>query len=348
MICKFCGKTFESNLRALFHINNVCNLNCDFKYKIFFSQIYGEEIINDILIKYQEGQSIFTLSKLYNISRGVITTLLNEQNIKVRNIHQMCNNKRLEKIKRTCLKKFGVDNASKSNDIKEKKKQTFLKHYGIDNVRKCKDFRQNHGYNKTMLQRYGKLSLSNRYYNKNKWWNQFSHQERQQLLKKAWQKSVKKWKYLTEQQKNIIIQKRKNTLYKNYPNGIPVCSSKLEYRILNICKNNNIKYVHQYFINRHSYDFKFEKNIILEIQGDYWHANPLFYKGTDVLNHKGKNITASQLWQKDKNNKILAEKYGYKVFYLWENDINKMKDEQILDYIKSIINERNNYENLKN
>ena len=34
------------------------------------------------------------------------------------------------------------------------------------------------------------------------------------------------------------------------------------------------------------YDFKFG-NVLLELNGDYFHANPLKYKAKDVLNEKG-------------------------------------------------------------
>ena len=38
-----------------------------------------------------------------------------------------------EKIKKTCIKKYGVDNPFKDNNIKEKIKATFNDKYGSDN-----------------------------------------------------------------------------------------------------------------------------------------------------------------------------------------------------------------------
>lgn len=45
-----------------------------------------------------------------------------------------------DKNKKTCLERYGVDNAGKSKEIKEKQKQTMLSKYGIDNIFKDKDY----------------------------------------------------------------------------------------------------------------------------------------------------------------------------------------------------------------
>ena len=42
----------------------------------------------------------------------------------------------LDKMKSTCIKRYGVDNPWKSNKIKEKLKQTWLRKYGVDNYAK--------------------------------------------------------------------------------------------------------------------------------------------------------------------------------------------------------------------
>lgn len=111
--------------------------------------------------------------------------------------------------------------------------------------------------------------------------------------------------------------------------------SKLEDRVYEVIKSMNPK--RQYWIDRNSYDFKINKNIILEINGDYWHANPNKYKSDDkILYPKEGFKTAESIWQRDKIKKEKAEKYGYKVFYLWEGEMKKMTDNDILNYIKNL------------
>jgi len=48
----------------------------------------------------------------------------------------------IEKRKRTSLKKYGVDNPSKSNEIIEKIKETFLRKYGVDNISKLPEIKR--------------------------------------------------------------------------------------------------------------------------------------------------------------------------------------------------------------
>ena len=54
-------------------------------------------------------------------------------------------------------------------------------------------------------------------------------------------------------------------------------------------------------------------NIILEINGDYYHGNPNFFNTLDTI----QTINV----KKDAIKKEIFESHGYKVYYLWEYDI---------------------------
>lgn len=74
-----------------------------------------------------------------------------------------------------------------------------------------------------------------------------------------------------------------------------------------------------------SFDGRYGK-ILIEFNGDYWHCNPSQYNETYY--HEVMKKTAKEIWQYD-NNKILgAESIGYKVFTIWESE---------LEYVDSII-----------
>ena len=79
-----------------------------------------------------------------------------------------------------------------------------------------------------------------------------------------------------------------------------------------------VDYTHHFIIEYYEFDFFIPlKNILIEVQGDYWHGNPLFYEEKDLLEHqKGKKI-------RDIQKKTFAENRGYKVLEIWENDIKK-------------------------
>jgi very-short-patch-repair endonuclease len=64
--------------------------------------------------------------------------------------------------------------------------------------------------------------------------------------------------------------------------------------------------------------------------GDYWHGNPLIYG-----NESGKRkLSERQKFkvQRDEEKKAFAEKYGYKMWYIWESEI-KNSNFVILDKI---------------
>jgi hypothetical protein len=68
------------------------------------------------------------------------------------------------------------------------------------------------------------------------------------------------------------------------------------------------------------YDFcNLEKKKIVEIYGDYWHANPVLYN-KDYY-HKILKLTAEQIWEKNKKCVEKAKSFGYEVLILWEKDI---------------------------
>lgn len=64
------------------------------------------------------------------------------------------------------------------------------------------------------------------------------------------------------------------------------------------------------------------KHIVIEVYGDRWHANPHQYQPTDIIHTWYGDISAADIWQRDKIRKNHIESFGYEVIELWENDIN--------------------------
>ena len=72
----------------------------------------------------------------------------------------------------------------------------------------------------------------------------------------------------------------------------------------------------QYPIQRYVVDFVDIKNkIAININGDYWHANPLLYDRNNLGKLQQINV------RQDKNKKIFLEKNGWKVLDIWESEI---------------------------
>jgi G:T-mismatch repair DNA endonuclease (very short patch repair protein) len=245
-----------------------------------------------------EKKSLTDIRDKYNIDLKSICVLLKYYNIKVRDISTSTKMSSSKK-KETCQKKYGVDWYSQTNKAKERKKETFQKKYGVDNIWKSEFFKRN--LDKYYFEKHG---LDRRNFYKEKWIN------------------------LPEEDKNNII---KNWYSKcSYTSG-------LEKRVKSILDDAGISYLSNFIINHKSYDIIIDKSVI-EIQGDFWHANPEKYKKDDLLNYPGgKKIKAEDLWIKDKLKKDEMENMGYKILYLWETNINKMKDSDILLTIEDFI-----------
>ena len=58
------------------------------------------------------------------------------------------------------------------------------------------------------------------------------------------------------------------------------------------------------------------RRLLIEVNGDYWHGNPLKYDRKDLNRLQLRN------YKRDKRKLALALNHGYNVIYIWENDLN--------------------------
>lgn len=99
-----------------------------------------------------------------------------------------------------------------------------------------------------------------------------------------------------------------------------------------ILKELNINFIHEHNCKYYSIDdYLTDYNLMIEVQGDYFHANPLKFK--QINNMQFKDIV------RDKKKRTYIKKYkDINILYLWEDDINKnpeMIKEIILYYINN-------------
>lgn len=72
------------------------------------------------------------------------------------------------------------------------------------------------------------------------------------------------------------------------------------------------------------YDFvNHDSKLILEVNGDFWHANPEMY-AEDWINPITK-VTAKEKWNYDEEKTQYAESKGYKVITIWEKNIKELR-----------------------
>ena len=63
-----------------------------------------------------------------------------------------------------------------------------------------------------------------------------------------------------------------------------------------------------------------EKKVIVEINGDKWHANPLKYDSQQIISTGRTSFKAEDKWVADANRISYLELQGYQVIVVWESD----------------------------
>lgn len=159
-------------------------------------------------------------------------------------------------------------------------------------------------------------------------------------------------------QREDVKRKSVISLYNNGNNKIPKdkegkTKSKIHLKTLELLEEMNIDFFDEkaisngetvYFYDVHIYGTK----KLIEVNGDFWHANPIKYKENDLVKLPGKPLLAKQIWYNDLKKRNMAEKYGYEILYLWESDFSCI--EKIITQIKQFLvegaydNESKNHE----
>ena len=150
---------------------------------------------------------------------------------------------------------------------------------------------------------------------------------------------------LSKIQKNIYndnptlySEKRRKAAYESHESQFQNCEmNNIEKRVyeklLELGIGEHFKY--SVILNYMQFDFGCkDKKILLEVHGDYWHGNPLLYsldcqEGKKILN---KTQQSKKLRDNEKYN--FATDHGFKVYYIWEHDINN-NNWAVLERIKN-------------
>ena len=220
------------------------------------------------------------------------------------------------------MKRFGVKNPSQAKAIKKKKKETFLKNFGYENNfcnPKIQKVAQSHiDYEKaqesirdTLIKKYGD--------------SVYNPSQIPGVSVKIGESQKKRISKMTADERRRMTEKARANI--NYV-------SSQEIRIQTILNQLDVEYTANGFLYAYNWDLIFRNKVIIEVQGDFWHANPKFYKESDVLLD---GLLAKDVWKKDNRKRKLIESKGYTVHYFWESDINNMTNEEIYKLLKEIL-----------
>lgn len=83
------------------------------------------------------------------------------------------------------------------------------------------------------------------------------------------------------------------------------------------------------------YDYTdIQKKIIIEFNGEKFHPKTKFDE--NFKNPYEPQLTSEEIWKKDQQKKECAIKNGFTIYYIWENDYLKNKQEIIKNYLKIV------------
>jgi len=106
--------------------------------------------------------------------------------------------------------------------------------------------------------------------------------------------------------------------------------NKIEKRVQEELEKRKLNFEYSIILGHKQFDFgNKETRILIEVQGDYWHANPNVYKDKSLTKTQISNI------ERDLTKRDFATKHNMALFYIWEKQING-GDFSILDEIERL------------
>ena len=140
-------------------------------------------------------------------------------------------------------------------------------------------------------------------------------------------------------QKNVYSQtdeskeRSRDIALNNLKNGVYKTDSAIQLEINKMLESLNIQFENEKTFEYYSVDnYIINENLIIEVNGKYWHTDPRFY---DEINY---DVQVQRIYKDRIKNKYIKNKYGIRILYLWEYDINnnqELCEELIKEYIKN-------------
>lgn len=226
-------------------------------------------------------------------------------------------NEYLEKVKATSLSKYGVENFNQSELVKDKKRKTCQKKYNTENYAQTEECKNK--IKETCLKKYGTLRHNQQHiknyenYNKEYIINNFVENGYFDITSCAEYFGVT-WYGIQEAKERFGLSEYKNKLYKG--------TSKAEEYLQEYFKNiSNVKIKDRTILDGKEIDLVFNnQKLCVEYNGLFWHSELLLNKrGEDGVNYHLNKTNA-------------CESKGYTLFHIFDTDD--------LDIWKSMINNK--------
>jgi G:T-mismatch repair DNA endonuclease (very short patch repair protein) len=333
MICDFCKKEFNSRRTFSLHLSitekDHFQNNLD-KERFLIDTLFGVELVNRTVESYNKAE--VCCDQLYHYGPDIIK-YLKLAGLKRSNSEEKKTQRYTEKYINTIINKYGVTNISYLDTVKKKKNEAFIKRYGsLKNYHRQRLIALNKGfkqYSKNPIRVAATVTKSKKTYIKKYGVINPSQIPASRLkISKAHKKLCTPLSYQQRLERTSNARKAVN-----HRGGFESKIEKRVQQLLDCLKIPFQKHIHKWNYN---YDLFIKPNIIIEIQGDMWHALPSKYKSTDLIFGK---ILVKDIWAKDQRKQLKAKKEGYQIIEIWEHEIRSRNDQELSHLILSRLEE---------
>lgn len=225
-------------------------------------------------------------------------------------------------IKHAKLFKIKTRSIKESNSTKHVlniRKNTCLIKYGYENPSQVKEIKDKK--EKASLDKYGVINVFQ------------SNEIKEKIYKTC------KEKYGYEKIGALNLTKRNFT--SKFHKTIETVLKKLKLKFKSEVRNKFAKY-NDFYKKKYNpiLDIVLDKyKLVIECNGDLWHANPSLYSKNDIIYLYKGPTKAEEIWKRDQSRVEQIESFGYKVLIIWEKDW-KHNKQQVENVIKDTINKR--------
>lgn len=324
MECPICNAVCNTRRTLALHLakqhKDISDIDREY---LICNRLFGEDVVAELIKQYQ-NEEICCNDLITN--KTDIVKLLMLLGIKRTNKQEKLTKRYIEKYKSTLIERYGVDNVSKLDAIKQKKVESLAissGHTDYSSFFKSVKAERHIGQEKFIADKQRirdrtekmKATLYERHGVKNP--GQLEHVRKiNSDNRKAY------FMFLSADEKRQFTLKARSV----FITGELWCSQ-IERRIQSLLEKARLPFRTHVFINGYNFDILVGDNLLIEVQGDFWHANPRIYIASDIMLG---NKTASDIWDKDLRKKAsIQSKYNLLVY--WEMDINNMSDDDLYD-----------------
>lgn len=287
------------------------NIDKDYLKYLIYKQTYGDIVSK---VKFENyyvglGYSLPMFLKDFGITYNITQFLIKYHKLPKRSMSESTKLGAV-RAKLTNLDRYGVDQIFKLKIFDDKRKKTYLERYGVENPFTKATCLKN--LNDLYIKRYGIGLKEYKSLKSKSVWKKKTPEQKENWLKNS---------ILSDKSKKECL----HTLGCNQ-------SSKPEILIGKLLLDEGFNITSQFRVGRYAFDYALtDFNILIEFNGDLFHANPEKYLEDDYIPLVKK--TAKDIWDKDFIKTQQAISRGYSIIVIWENEIKNKDDSYIKDLI---------------